>query len=237
MPRRLRTGLRELDMLDQVGFDREGTALVAWLVAQDADADETLDLAEALAERGRTAQTINLGWRAARSLTLNHARVLRSIYPWPLRDVVLAEAAEFGLDPYLLAALIRQESSFDPRARSRVGASGLMQLMPATARQAAARMGLEWSDHLLHVPDANIHVGASHFSGLLRHYRGDIVPALAAYNAGLTPVERWRRRFPETRDAAMFVERIPYVETRGYVRAILRNLEIYRSLYPPPAGP
>jgi soluble lytic murein transglycosylase len=232
MPRHLGAELRILDLLDQVGFAGEAQALVAWLVARDDGAEYSLSLARALVDRGRTTHAINLGWRAARTLTLNDARVLRAIYPWPLRDVVHAEAEEFGLDPYLLAALIRQESSFDPAARSRAGARGLMQVMPATARQAARRQGLDWSDQLLRVPDANIHIGASHLATLLRHYRGELVPSLAAYNAGLTPVERWRRRFPEARTPALFVERIPYVETRGYVRAVLRNLEIYRVLYP-----
>jgi soluble lytic murein transglycosylase len=231
--RDLARALAELDALDRVGFREEADALVAWLVARDMSPEETLDLAEALITRRRPAQGINLGWRATRSLSLNHPRVLRAIYPWPLREVVQTEAAEFDLDPYLLAALIRQESSFDASALSRAGARGLMQLMPATARQAARRMGLDWSDQLLRVPDANIHVGAAHLSTLLRHYRGQVVPALAAYNAGLTPVERWRRRFAEARDPALFVERMPYAETRGYVRSVLRNWALYRVLYPP----
>jgi soluble lytic murein transglycosylase len=167
---------------------------------------------------------------------LNDPRVLRTIYPWPLREVVSAEAREFEIDPYLLAAIIRQESSFDIDATSRAGARGLMQVMPGTARQAARRMGLDWSDHLLHVPDANLHVGAAHLAILLRHYGGNLVPTLAAYNAGLTPVELWRR-FPEARDPALFVERIPYAETRGYVRSVLRNWTIYRALYAPTSSP
>jgi len=193
--------------------------------------EEALNLEEGLVDRGRTTEAIELGWGAARARTLNDPRVLRAIYPWPLRDVVVAEAREFRLDPYLLAALIRQESSFDPRARSRAGARGLMQVMPGTARQSAHRMGLEWSDQLFRLPDANVHVGAAHFATLLRHYGGDVVSALAAYNAGLTPVEHWHR-FPEARDAALFVERMPYPETRGYVRAVLRNWAIYQALYP-----
>jgi soluble lytic murein transglycosylase len=92
---------------------------------------------------------------------------------------------------------------------------------------------VEWSDHLLRVPDANIHVGSAHLAMLLRHYRDELAPALAAYNAGLTPVERWRRRFPEARDPVLFTERIPYAETRGYVRTVLRNWSLYRILYPP----
>jgi soluble lytic murein transglycosylase len=226
------SSLEELDLLDEIGFNAEANTLVEWLVAEAGDGDRALDLAEGLAARGRTVQSISLGWRVARVRTLNDPRVLRAIYPWPLREIVNAEAREFDVDPYLLAALIRQESSFDIDARSRAGARGLMQVMPGTARQAARRMGLEWSDHLLHVPDANLHVGAAHLAILLRHYAGNPVPTLAAYNAGLTPVEIWRR-FPEAKDPALFVERIPYAETRGYVRSVLRNWTIYRALYPP----
>jgi soluble lytic murein transglycosylase len=228
----LTRAMDELDALDEVGFASEAATLVTSLVVDAGEGEAALDLAEALAARGRTTQAIALGWRASRTRTLNDARVLRAIYPWPLRDVLTAEAAEFDLDPYLVAALVRQESSFDIGARSRAGARGLMQVMPGTARQAARRMGLEWSDHLLHVPDANMHVGAAHLSLLLRHYKGDLVLTLAAYNAGRTPVELWRR-FPEARDPALFVERIPYAETRGYVRSVLRNLSMYRVLYPP----
>lgn len=230
-PPDLAAELVQLDLLDAVGFSPEATTLVDWLVAEAGDGERALDVAEALAERGRTVQAVGLGWRATRTYTLNDGRVLRAIYPWPMRSIMENEAREFQLDPYLMAALVRQESTFDIGARSRVGARGLMQVMPATARQAARRMGLEWSDYLLHVPDANLHVGAAHLAILLKHYAGDKVPALAAYNAGQTPVARWRRTYA-TGDGALFVERIPYPETRGYVRSVLRNLTIYHALYP-----
>ena len=143
----------------------------------------------------------------------------------------MTEAAEFGLDPYLAAALVRQESSFDPDARSRSGARGLMQLMPGTAREAARSLGFEWSDQLLRVPDANLHMGMAHFAMLLRRYHGNTAVALAAFNAGATPVDRWRAGAGSA-DTGWFVERIPYMETRGYVRSVLRNWSIYRALYP-----
>ncbi|MBI4502090.1 MAG: lytic transglycosylase domain-containing protein [Gemmatimonadetes bacterium] len=229
LPEDLARTVEELDLLERAGFAAEAAVLVSWAVSQ-VDADRGLELAQALAARGRSTQAISLGWKAVRTRTLNDVGVLRAIYPWPFHDVVAAEAIEFGLDPYLLAAVIRQESSFDPDARSRAGARGLMQVMPGTAREAARRMRLEWSDQLLRVPDANLHVGAAHLANLLRYYRGDPVPALAAYNAGRSPVERWRR--VSERDPALFVERIPYPETRGYVRSVLRNWAIYRVLYP-----
>ncbi len=231
-PADLAAAFAQVDLLDEIGLAAEANSIVRGLVAEVSRTKVgMLDVAELVTQRGRVSQGITLGWRASSVRGLNDARVLRAIYPWPRREVVLAEAQEFGLDPYLVAALIRQESGFMPEVRSRAGARGMMQLMPPTAREVARRMGVEWSDNFLVVPDANIHVGAGHLATLLRHYRGSLVLSLAAYNAGMRPVERWRRRY-DTSDLARFVERIPYAETRGYVRAVLRNRGLYRALYP-----
>lgn len=225
-----------LDFLEEAGFRTEAAAVRRRLFVQPgASAEELLDRAEGFTGRGYVSQGISLAWRAGAQVGLSDARVLRGIYPWPMRSAVEAEAREFGLDPYLLAAVIRQESNFEVAARSRAGARGLMQLMPGTARQAARRMGVEWDDGLLHVADANIHLGAAHLAALLRYYGGDVVSAVAAYNAGSTPVERWRR-LPGAGDPFLFVERISYAETRGYIRSVLRNRVLYRALYPPRAA-
>ena len=189
-------------------------------------------MAEALIARGWTSEGIRLGWRAASTLTLGDPRVVRVIFPWPMRDLIEAEATEFGADPYLLAGLIRQESSFTPDATSRAGAQGLMQLMPPTAAGLARRLGVEWDQRLVVVPDANLHLGVAHLTALIRSYDDELAPAIAAYNAGGRPVSRWLR-YPEASDSFLWVERIPYVETRGYVRTVLRNRELYRALYPP----
>ena len=192
---------------------------------------ELLDLAEGLNERNFVTEGIHLGWLASRSYTLNHPRVLRVVFPWPFRDLIEQKARELELDPYLLAALIRQESAFTPGAVSRAGAHGLMQLMPPTAREVARRSGVDWDEGLLTIADANLHLGATHLAGLLRHYDNRIVPTLAAYNAGGTPVRRWLRSFGGD-DPVRFIERVPYVETRGYLRTVLRNLSLYKALYP-----
>jgi soluble lytic murein transglycosylase len=223
--------IAQLGLLDSLGFDREAEELVQRLVSGDwADAGAMLDAADGLVRVGRANQAIRLGYRAARDLGLNHPRVLRAVFPWPQRELVAAEAQAFGLDPYLVAGLIRQESWFLPTARSRAGAVGYMQLVPATAREVARREGVEWSDALLTVADANLHVGCAHLAGLLRRYRNDLSSAVAAYNAGGRPVERWRR-LPGASDSATFVESITYPETQEYVRSVLRNQELYRWLY------
>lgn len=194
--------------------------------------EELFALADGLIERGWVQEGVNLGWRAARHRSLRDPVVLRLVFPYPMRSLVEREAAEQGIDPYLVAALIRQESNFRPAVVSRAGARGLMQLMPQTAREVARRSGVPWDARYLESAEVNLYLGATHLASLLRQYDGQVVPALAAYNAGGRPVSRWLR-YPEASDPVQFVERIPYAETRGYVRSVLRNRELYRQIYPP----
>jgi soluble lytic murein transglycosylase len=156
--------------------------------------------------------------------------VLRAIFPWPRRAALEAEAREFDVDPALFAAVVRQESTFDSEALSRAGARGLAQLMPGTAAQAARRLDVTLAPEWLTVPDLNLHLGASHLAALLKRFRGRVEVAVAAYNAGAAPVLRWLTR-PGAEDADQFIEQIPFQETRGYVRSVLRNRELYRALY------
>jgi len=227
---------RTLDRLDILRLtylhDETQEALRYQLAREDLSGDETLALAEGLIERGWVQEGVNLGWRVARDRTLNDPRVLRVIFPWPLRSLIEQEAAEHEIDPYLLAGLIRQESNFRPAVISRAGARGLTQLMPSTASGLARRYGIPWDRRYLTSAEMNLHLGTSHLAALLRTYDGDVIPALAAYNAGGRPVARWLR-YPEAKDPVRFVERIPYVETRGYLRTVLRNWSLYRGLYPP----
>ncbi len=228
---RIQRELGALDLLDAANMHEEAAALISGLIANDSfTVAELLDLGEGFISRGRTIQGIRLGWRLAQSLTTNHPRVVRLIFPWPNRDLVEREADRFDLDPVLVAALIRQESAFDAGIVSRAGATGLMQLMPSTARGVARQLGVEWNNDLLVVAGTNVHVGTAHLASLMRQYDGDVIPSLAAYNAGGRPVARWLR-FPEAEDPVRFVERIPYRETRGYVKAVLRNRHLYAALY------
>lgn len=128
------------------------------------------------------------------------------------------------VDPWLIQSLIRQESAFDPRARSRVGATGLMQLMPATARRMA-----KINRHQLKDPEQNLKLGVRFFENLLGRYDGEIHLALAAYNAGPGKVDSWIKRYP-TGNPLLFADVIPYRETREYVAFILRNYYWYQFL-------
>lgn len=131
------------------------------------------------------------------------------------------------VDPYLAAALIRQESGFVPYARSPAGAVGLMQLMPATARQIA-----HVSRSALFQPATNIALGVHHFHELLKEFGGDAELSLAAYNAGSRNVKKWVDRYP-TENRMLFLDLIPFSETRDYVSLIARNYYWYLTLYAP----
>ena len=173
---------------------------------------------------------VRLGWQAALQAP-GDVRVLRAIFPWPNRPAVEAEAEEFGVDALLLAALVRQESVFDVQALSPAGARGLAQLLPSTAALMARGLDVTFYPDWITVPDLNLHLGAAHLADLLRRF-GRVDAAIAAYNAGPIPVRRWLDREGAS-DPDRFIELIPYPETRGYVRSLLRNRELYRALYGP----
>ena len=111
------------------------------------------------------------------------------------------------------------------------GARGLAQLTPETAALTARGLDVTFYPDWITVPDLNLHLGAAHLDELLRRFGGRVDAAVAAYNAGVTPVLRWLARGGGTTDVDQFVELIPYQETRGYVRSVLRNREVYRALY------
>lgn len=156
------------------------------------------------------------------------------VYPRAYRDAVGAAAERQGVDPYLIVALIRQESLFDPRAVSRANAVGLMQLLPRTA----ARLTDAPLDggRALFDPGLNVRLGTTYLRGLLDRYRGSVVLALAAYNAGEAAADKWLARFGHLQ-ADEFIENVSFRETRGYVKLVLRNYRTYRRLYAPRQAP
>lgn len=226
-------GLARLDTLRLAGLDSEADAEARALLAAPPDsAAVLLAWSAGLAARGWGSLSVRLAWLAAPRAP-GDPTVLRAIFPWPNRRAVVAEAQEFHVDPFLLAALVRQESVFDREALSRAGARGLAQLMPSTAAYTARGLDLPFAPEWLTVPDLNLHLGAAHLGTLLAHYHGRVDAAVAAYDAGTVPVDRWLARSPGA-DPDLFVEDVGYVETRGYVRSVLRNLQLYRALYGAP---
>ncbi len=228
----LTEGLAGLDVLVEAGLEQGATAVEDRLVAQVADSIPLqFTLAEALNARGRTIAGINLGWAIRREGHPWDGRLLRIVYPFPYREMVAREAAEWGVDPFMLAALIRQESAFKADVESRAGAIGLMQVMPPTGKELARSYGpVGFQTSSLTTPEVNLHLGAAFFVNMNRRYGGDLPLVLSAYNAGPTRATRWKR-YPEVDDPERFTERIPFEETRGYVKNVRRNLGVYRVLY------
>jgi soluble lytic murein transglycosylase len=152
------------------------------------------------------------------------------LYPFAWRAEVTDAAQRAGVDPFLVAAVVREESSYYPRAVSRAGARGLMQLMPATAQPMAALRGWAFREgDLLDEPAANIDMGAAFLAGLLREF-GDPRLALAAYNAGPRRAREWWKA-RRSDDVEVFVEEIPFDETRHYVKKVMLSWEEYRRIY------
>jgi len=139
-----------------------------------------------------------------------------------------------GLDPFVVASLIRQESEFNPGALSKANAYGLMQLLPGTGRSVARSLGVRrFQTASLLSPNMNMQLGTRHFRELVDRYDGKLEYALAAYNAGAHRVDTWLTN-GTYRDTEEFVESIPFTETREYVQAIMRNASIYKRLYATP---
>ena len=146
-------------------------------------------------------------------------------FPTPFRDSVRAKAREAGLDPAFIFGLIRQESRFITDTRSHVGASGLMQLMPATARWTAKRIGLDYRPDMINDRDVNLRLGATYLKLVLDDFGGSQPLAAAAYNAGPGRPRRWREGPPI--EPAAWAETIPFAETRDYVKKVLSNAVDY----------
>jgi soluble lytic murein transglycosylase len=157
--------------------------------------------------------------------------VLRLFYPPSYAELVRPEATRAGMPPGLALALIKQESGFDPNAVSRVGARGLMQLMPQTGTEQARKEGMKgFHPDSLFVPAVNIRLGVAYLRDVLRRHHGSIEFALAHYNAGPTALERWMPRL-EGRPPEEAVEDIGYAETREYVKRVSANWRTYQVLW------
>jgi soluble lytic murein transglycosylase len=223
------------ELLKRLGLDQEARWELDRLARSPDSAPDSLQaMANLFRSQRMASKAIQLARRALARGAPADARTFRLIYPITHEDALLAEAAEQKLDPNFIAALIRQESNFNPSATSPAGARGLAQVMPELGERLARELNYPvWDPVLLYQPDVSIQLGAYLLRELLARYdqRAHI---LAAYNAGMSRVELWSKRIgvdvPE-----VFAERISFVETRDYVRIIQRNEQIYRALYGPSA--
>jgi soluble lytic murein transglycosylase-like protein len=160
------------------------------------------------------------------------AEVLFAYYPLTYGDQIREYAKATGLPGHLIAGIIRQESAFDPRATSPVGARGLMQLMPLTAREVAGKVGVGYTPDGLYDPAMSVRLGSAYFRELLDRFDGNVELALASYNGGPNRIQRlWTEKGPDAQ-LADFVETLDLDESRNYVKRILVLADSYRQLYP-----
>lgn len=184
--------------------------------------------------RGRATRQVarvSLRQEAAGPLSAASRPVWEATWPLAFRPLIQSYSRSARVDPDLLQGLIREESRFNPRARSATGALGLAQLMPSTARQVADSLRLASFDvSSLLQPAPNIRLGAAYLGQLLKHFDGNPAYAVAAYNAGPAAVERWRKALPQA-DLDEWVEHIAFDETRDYVKRVLGSYSAYKLLY------
>ena len=151
---------------------------------------------------------------------------IKIFYPLPYYDIVMENASEYQLDPWLVFAVMKAESKFDRRAESIVGASGLMQIMPETAWWISSKLGKDITAEDLKRPDINIELGCWYLAYLGEEFSYNVPVTIAAYNAGHNRVNEWLANAVWDGTLAG-IDQIPYPETRQYVKQVLRNLEGY----------
>jgi soluble lytic murein transglycosylase len=216
--------------LTALGFDREAADEAEALPLEDADAATLRAVAISSARLGELPDSATAAEGAIRLSPQGWARIDAELwklaYPRAYWEQIQAAAPE-GLDPYLVLAVMREESRFDPRAVSSAGAVGLMQVLPGTARGLAGGTRVA-PEHLMDAA-TNIRYGITYLRRSLRTFGNDVPLALAAYNAGPAAARRFARR--RGGDADLFIETIPYAETRAYVQRVLESYSIYRWLY------
>lgn len=220
-----------IHLLERLGMETE--ARFEYDALEDSAAVSTgrlLATAHAFLLNGQPSRAVRLG-RKLLERGEKDARAYRLVYPLVDKAELTRAARANHLDPALVAGVIRQESSFYPRAVSVAGARGLMQVMPSVGEDIASSMNFPvWYSVLLFDPDVNLQLGTSHLAASMRQYDGSLPRVLAAYNAGASRVARWSTK-KGTDDPEIFAERIPFAETRDYVRIVQRNALLYRDLY------
>ena len=155
--------------------------------------------------------------------------MLTKVYKLEYTEYVKKYANEYNVDEYLIYAIIKAESNFEPNAESHRGAKGLMQLMYSTAEDISKRIDIELNEDNILDPDININLGTKYISMLIQKYN-NINLALAAYNAGSGNVDGWIEKGTLKSDGSD-IENVPFTETNNYVRKILRDYEIYKNIY------
>lgn len=236
------------DDMDKAGFDREDTIRMIVLLArhgQKTAADMFIKhLAETTRNETRLALLANLGraigqpFDAVRVAKIAlRKNVIMIEDGWP----TLKLPENLAIEPALTLAIVRQESEFDPMARSPANARGLMQLLPATAAETARRIGMAYTIESLWNERFSLTVGSAYLGGRINGWDGSYILAIASYNAGIGNVRKWVAQYGRPGNsvdsAIRWMEQIPFEETRNYVQRVLENLQVYRQLLGADAPP
>jgi soluble lytic murein transglycosylase-like protein len=223
-------------LLSDLGLD--GDALLEVAALGNAVDRRTRNAVEAIVwgRQGRRRESLQALWQTFPVLGTLHQRAapedaLHMYYPLDFREVIERRAADQGLSPFLVLAMVRQESAFDTGARSHAGARGLMQIIPSTGQELARQMGLPYDGSRLTEPDFSVTLGTAYFRQVLRMFDGNEELALAGYNAGPYRIRRLWQRTGGKVEIDRFVEGLDYPETRTYVKRVLLLSDSYRRLY------
>ncbi len=187
--------------------------------------DTILLLSEILHKSNQHIKSFTNLYRAISSKTVElNTFILEKLFPLPKYTNFIFDFKD--IDPVIVISLIRQESGFNAEAVSPVGARGLMQLMPGTAKRFNNRIKIEELEN----PKKNINIGVTYLKELMSMFEGNLVYSLAAYNAGENRVHRWREKFLFHESILHNIENIPYDETKNYVKLIFRNIFFYKLI-------
>lgn len=222
--------LKRIKLLSQINFNRFITLEVNDLINHSKVSNSQNHLIAAANELSKKQEYLDSFKLIYRYVNRGHLSVdedaLKILYPIPYYTQIKKNVKSF--DPVIALSLIRQESGFNPKARSHVGARGLMQLMPTTAKMFKKHLRTK---HLYN-PALNLRIGTKYFKNLLNRYDNNLVYSLAAYNAGESRVDDWKKRNYLKEDFILYdIENIPFKETRKYVKLIFRNIFFYKMLY------
>jgi len=164
-------------------------------------------------------------------LILNFKQIVKIVYPMPYADAIYKYSERASVDPFLMTAIMKAESSFNPNAVSAKGARGLMQIMPETGQWIAQQINLNpFNPDLLFDPGTNIRLGAWYINNLDNEFKGNKIMVLAAYNGGRGNVNKW---LEEEKISGTFkdIQMIPFPETKNFVTRVLWNYKVYQWLY------
>ncbi|MFM8269950.1 MAG: lytic transglycosylase domain-containing protein, partial [Pseudomonadota bacterium] len=216
--------IEQVELLNETGFKKSADKVMSWILAdsEKAEPEFMIYISDIKQSQGNYLSQLQI---LTDVLYANPHLTSKSVMEryFPKLYFPIFEKHSQGLDPYLLMSIARRESAFNPRAVSRARAKGLMQISPHTQRRLSSIKNV-------FDPEANISIGSRYISDLIKKSNGLIHLALAGYNAGPNRVDLWLARYPSS-DPVLFIDLIPFKETREYVASVLRNYYWYRRIH------